>query len=73
MSDELIDFIATAPDGESLPRLAGVETDHPIRIVAVLRTADQIRMTFRREIPDIRHPRAAARALAARQPRPLLA
>jgi hypothetical protein len=73
MRDELIDYIATALDGESLPRLAGVETDHPIRVVAVVRTADQIRMTFERERCDIRHPRAAARALAARQPRPLLA
>lgn len=73
MRSETIDFLATAPDGETLPRLAGVESDVLLEVVAIVRTADQIRLTYRRELGDIRHPRAAVRALAARSPRPVLA
>lgn len=71
MATETVVFFATAPDGEPLPTVAGVAFDAPIEVLGVIRTADQIRLTFRRALPDIRFPRHLA--LALRAPRPLLA
>lgn len=71
MRDQLIE-IETADDGDALPRLEGAESTAPIAVVSVVRAADQIVMTYRRPLPDIRFPRIA-RAIAAARPRSLFA
>lgn len=66
MATELVHYIATADDGEPLPLLGGVETMDAIELVSIVRGADQIRLTYRRGLADIRNPRAG---LDVRRPR----
>jgi|HubBroStandDraft_2_1064218.scaffolds.fasta_scaffold41036_1 hypothetical protein len=67
MRDEFLDHVETAPDGDALPLLTGVESLRPLEVIAVVRCADQICMRYRRRGPriELRANCDAARALAA--------
>jgi hypothetical protein len=56
MCAEIVDFFATAPDGDALPFLHGIETLEGLKVLSVTRTADQIRVRAIREREGCRSP-----------------
>jgi hypothetical protein len=52
MCAEVVDFFATAPDGDALPFLHGIESLEGLKILSITRTADQIRVRAVREGAD---------------------
>lgn len=73
MRDETVDFFETAHCGDALPTLRGAELSRGFEVVAVIRTADQIRIRCRRRrapIDELLAARAAARILGYRSADP---
>lgn len=64
MCDELVDFLETAHCGDALPTLRAADLSHGLKIVAIIRTGDQVRIRCRRRCSPATPPRIlAARAL----------
>jgi hypothetical protein len=55
MCCEIIEFFATAPDGDALPFLLGLESADGLKILSIVRTADQIRVRATCEAADCEH------------------
>ena len=49
MCAEIVDFFATAPDGDALPFLHGIEALEGLKVLTITRNADQIRVRAIRE------------------------
>lgn len=70
MRDEVLDHVETAPDGDALPLLTGLEALQLLEVISVVRTADQVRLRYRRRDAraGLRAYGDAARALVAVAP-----